>query len=286
MSRYTLPATAAGTRLAPILQSVVARADERRIEKSLADLQAEVQPDLSRRQRFLEALNAPGVSVIAECKRRSPATGMLADEKNLLERAQRYADGGAAALSILTEVDHFRGGLAELHNVADSGLPRLRKDFILDAGMVLESIPAGADAILLLAVCLPDPLLGELRKLAGDLGLAVLLEVHDPGELDRALAVEPDCLGINARNLTTFEVDLATTEQMLPMVPSGFVRVAESGLRTVADVVRVREAGADAVLIGEALMKAPDPAALIQDFRRAGADSSGPNGHGGGGGRP
>jgi indole-3-glycerol phosphate synthase len=286
MSGYTMPATAAGTRLAPILQSVAARAAERRMEKSLANLQAEVQPDPSRRQRFLEALKAPGVSIIAECKRRSPATGMLADEKNLLERAQRYADGGAAALSILTEADHFRGGLDELHNVAGSGLPRLRKDFILDAGMVLESVPAGADAVLLLAVCLPDPLLGELRQLAGDLGLAVLLEVHDPGELERALAVKPDCLGINARNLTTFEVNLAHTEQMLPMVPPGFVRVAESGLRTIADVARVREAGADAVLIGEALMKASDPAALIQDFRCAGVDNNGSNSHCGRGGRP
>lgn len=276
----------AGTRLAPILESVAARAAERRALRSLADLRAEARPDPARGRRFVDALRAPGLAVIAECKRRSPATGMLNDEADLLARARAYADGGAAALSVLTEEDHFRGSLAELRNVEAAGLPRLRKDFVLDEGMVLESAEAGAEAILLLAVCLPDPLLGELRALAAELGLAVLLEVHHPDEIERALAAEPDCLGVNARDLTTFDVDLAHIEAMLPQVPARFVRVAESGLRTVDDVARVARAGADAVLVGESLMLSPDPAATIRAFRAVG-DGSGrggaPSVHDGGG---
>lgn len=264
-----------GTRLDPILASVQERAAARRMHQSVADLRAETQPDPARRARFVEALRAPGMQVIAECKRRSPAKGMLRDEADLSIRAQAYADGGAAALSILTEEDHFRGSLAELHNVAGAGLPRLRKDFVLDEGMVLESVAAGADAILLLAVCLPDPLLGELRALAGELGLAVLLEVHAPDELARALAVQPDCLGVNARDLTTFEIDLAHIEEMMPSIPGDFVRVAESGIRDVADVERVAKVGADAVLVGETLMLAEDPASTIRSFRKVATQRDG-----------
>lgn len=256
-----------GTRLDPILASVQERAAARRAVRSIADLRAEVRPDLARRARFVQALRAPGMQVIAECKRRSPAKGMLRDEADLSVRAQAYADGGAAALSILTEEDHFKGSLAELQNVAGSGLPRLRKDFVLDEGMVLESVEAGADAILLLAVCLPDPLLGDLRALAAELGLAVLLEVHAPDEVERAIAAEPDCLGVNARDLTTFEIDLAHIEEMMPTIPDRFVRVAESGIRDVSDVERVAGVGADAVLVGETLMLADDPAETIRSFR-------------------
>lgn len=262
-----------GTRLDPILASVQERAAARRAGRSVADLRAEVRPDQARRERFVQALRAPGMQVIAECKRRSPAKGMLRDEVDLSARAQAYAEGGAAALSILTEEDHFKGSLAELQNVAEAGLPRLRKDFVLDEGMVLESVEAGADAILLLAVCLPDPLLSDLRALAAELGLAVLLEVHAPDELERAIAAEPDCLGVNARDLTTFEIDLAHIEEMMPMIPDRFVRVAESGIRNATDVARVARVGADAVLVGETLMLADDPAATIRSFREVGVQS-------------
>lgn len=256
-----------GTRLDPILASVQERAAARRSVRSVAELRAEVQPDPARRQRFVDALRMPGIQVIAECKRRSPAKGILRNEVDLSVRAQAYAEGGAAALSILTEEDHFKGSLAELQNVVESGLPRLRKDFVLDEGMVLESVEAGADAVLLLAVCLPDPLLGDLRALAAELGLAVLLEVHAPEELERAIAAEPDCLGVNARDLTTFEIDLAHIEEMMPAIPDRFVRVAESGIRDAVDVARVARVGADAVLVGETLMLADDPAATIRSFR-------------------
>jgi len=258
-----------GTRLDPILASVRARAAERRARRSLADLRAEHASDPRRRERFLAALRAPGLAVIAECKRRSPSAGALSGEVDLGARAAAYAAGGARALSVLTEEDHFDGAPADLAAVAGAGLPRLRKDFVLDEGMVLESVAFGADALLLLAVALPDPLLGELRAAAREAGLAVLLEVHDERELERALAVEPDCLGVNARDLRTFGVDLGQVERLLPLVPPGPRKVAESGIHGIADLRRALAAGADAVLVGEALMRAGSPQATLEEWRRA-----------------
>jgi len=170
---------------------------------------------------------------------------------------------------VLTEQDHFRGALADLAAVAGCGLPRLRKDFLLDEGMVLESVAAGADAVLLLAVCLPDPLLGELRACAAECGLAVLLEVHDERELERALAVAPDCVGVNARDLRSFAIDLGTVERLLPRVPETAVRVAESGIHGEEQLRRVRAAGADAALVGTALMRADDPGGQLAAWRAA-----------------
>ncbi len=258
-----------GTRLDPILDAVRARAASRRRDQPLAGLRAGMRPDPSRGARFRAALAGPELAFLAECKRRSPSEGSLVTETDLAPRAAAYAAGGAAALSVLTEEDHFRGGLADLASVAGAGLPRLRKDFLLDEGMVLESLAAGADAVLLLAVCLPDPLLGELRACAAECGLAVLLEVHDEAELERALAVEPDCLGVNARDLRDFRVDLGTVERLLPRVPTGTLRVAESGLAGPGDLRRVRAAGADAALVGTALMRAADPAAALRGWRAA-----------------
>jgi len=258
-----------GTRLDGILVDVERRARERRERTSLAELRREVRPDPSRGRRFVGALKRGSMSLIAECKRRSPSAGTFSTEVDLLERGLLYASGGASALSILTEEDHFAGGLGDLRRMEPTGLPRLRKDFLLDEGMVLESAACGAEAILLLAICLPGTLLAELRELAGQLGLAVLLEVHDEAELERALDVEPDCIGVNARDLKTFHVDLATVERLMPRIPASYVRVAESGLRTIDDLVRVRAAGADAGLIGEALMRAEDPARTLADWRKA-----------------
>jgi len=261
-----------GTRLDPILASVRARSSERRTQRSITDLRHDVTPDAARRERFVAALRGEGLAFIAECKRRSPSVGTLSSETDLTQRAHEYARGGAAALSILTEQDHFHGSPDDLAAVAGSGLPRLRKDFVLDEGMVLESVGYGADAILLLAVCLPDPLLGELRALAGELGLATLVEVHNEHELERALAIQPDCLGVNARDLTTFEVDLATMERLVPQVPNDIVRVAESGIHSLADAQRARSAGADAALVGEALMRAESPAARLIEWREGTRD--------------
>lgn len=255
--------------LEPILASVRERAAERRRFRSLADLRSEVRAEPGRGQRFTAALRGDGLSVLAECKRRSPSAGALSGETDLLPRARAYAEGGAAALSVLTEEDHFHGHPLDLARVAEAGLPRLRKDFLLDEAMVLESWEMGADAILLLACVLPDPLLGELRALAREIGLSVLLEVHEEGELERGIAADPDCLGVNARNLRTLEVDLAVVDRLLPQAPPTSVRVAESGVRDLADLKRVRKAGADAVLVGETLMRAEDPRNTLREWRRA-----------------
>jgi indole-3-glycerol phosphate synthase len=256
-------------RLHPILEDVRRRAAERRALQPIEALRAELRPDPTRRERFRAALQAPGLSIVAEIKRRSPSAGALAQEVDPLVQARAYAAGGANALSVLTEADHFHGSPEDLQRVAEVGLPRLRKDFLLDEGMVLESPAMGAEAVLLIAACLDDGPLAELRALAGELGLAVLLEVHDKRELERALAVEPDCIGVNARDLTTFEVDLATVERLLPLIPAGFLRVAESGMRALADLERVQRAGADAALVGEALMRAAQPSELLRTWKEA-----------------
>ncbi len=255
-----------GTRLDPILASVAAHAEERRRARGGAAL---ADPDPARVTRFVRALSEPGeLSFIAECKRRSPSVGELTDGTGLEARATAYAEGGAAALSILTEQDHFLGHPRDLLAAASAGLPRLRKDFMLSVDMVVESVEMGADAVLLLAVCLDDAQLTDLRAAARDLGLAVLLEVHDEDELERGLRVDPDCLGVNARDLRTFHVDLGNTERLLPLVPAGIVRVAESGIHRPEAALRMRRAGADAALVGEALMKSVDPAATLTEWRQ------------------
>lgn len=250
-----------GTRLDPILESVRAR------QAALGPFGGAVEPDPARVTRFTRALRGGGLSFIAECKRRSPSAGDFGATLTVPERAARYAEAGADALSILTEQDHFAGHPEDLAAAAGAGIPRLRKDFLLSVDMVMRSVAMGADAVLLLAVCLDDAELRDMRDAARDLGLAVLLEVHDADELERALRVEPDCVGVNARDLRTFEVDLAVPETLLPRIPAEFVRVAESGIRHAADAARMRAAGADAVLVGETLMRAADPGALLSAWR-------------------
>ena len=262
-----------GTRLDPILASVRARAGERRKRMSSVDLRRETKPDPARRQRFVDALGQPGLTFLAECKRASPSAGAISTEVDLLARAQAYADGGAHAVSVLTEQDHFQGAPGDLARVAPAGLPRLRKDFILDEGMVMESLAMGADAILLMAVCLPGALLGELAALARELGLATLAEAHDEAELERCLEIGADLIGVNARDLKTFKVDLATVERLLPVIPSsalgGPLKVAESGILGPTELRRAQAAGADVVLVGEALMRAGDPAKTLREWREA-----------------
>ena len=250
-----------GTRLDPIIASVVERAAVRLSQAPTAD------PDPARVTRFTRALRGEGLSIIAECKRRSPSEGDFGATLSIAERACAYAGAGASALSVLTEQDHFGGAPEDLVEAAAAGIPRLRKDFLLSEEMVVESVAMGADAVLLLAVCLDDAQLRDMRAAARDLGLAVLLEVHGERELERALVVEPDCIGVNARDLTTFKVDLSTTERLIPEIPARFLRVAESGIRGAEDARRMRDVGADAVLVGEALMRSADPAAVLTQWR-------------------
>jgi indole-3-glycerol phosphate synthase len=209
--------------------------------------------------KFAEALRRPGLSLIAEHKRRSPSAGVIRAEMSLEDVVGAYVRGGAAALSVLTEEANFGGSPDDLRRArAVTELPVLRKDFIVDPYQVDESVAIGADAILLIVAALGDEDLRELHAQALGRGLSVLVEVHDPRELERALACEASIVGVNNRDLRTLEVDTAQTFQLLPEVPDGVITVAESGFNAPEQLVALRDAGVDAVLIGEALMRAQD----------------------------
>jgi indole-3-glycerol phosphate synthase len=180
-----------------------------------------------------------------------------------------YERGGAAALSVLTEQDHFGGSLADLAAARDAtDLPILRKDFTIDPYQLYEAAAAGADAVLLVVGALSDSDLGSLYGIARQLELDAIVEVHDEEELERALAVDADVIGINNRNLADFSVDLGVTFELLTDVPAGKTVVSESGIHTRADVEELEQVGVDAVLVGEALMRAPDPEAACRDLAR------------------
>ena len=200
------------------------------------------------------------VALIAECKRRSPGAGPIRPGLDPVELTRGYARAGAAALSVLTDSDYFGGSGADLEAVrADTALPVLRKDFTLDPLHVIEARALGADAVLLIVRILADAALSALHAEATGLGMSVLVEVHDRSELERAVEMGADLIGINNRDLSTFRTDIATTLELIDGVPEGVVIVSESGIRGPEDIVRLGEAGVDAVLIGESLLKAPDP---------------------------
>ncbi len=216
---------------------------------------------------FNAALGAPGIAVIAEHKRRSPSAGVIRDGLALEDVVGAYERGGAAALSILTEEADFGGSLEDLARArAVTGLPLLRKDFVVDPYQVPEALAAGADAILLIVAALPDAELESLYAQADGLGLGVLVEVHDEPELERAAALGARVIGINNRDLKTLEVDTERTHALLPGAPSEAILVAESGFRTRAELDRLAAAGIDAVLVGEALMRAPDIEAACREL--------------------
>jgi indole-3-glycerol phosphate synthase len=208
---------------------------------------------------FREALARPGLAVIAEHKRRSPSAGPIREDLTLEAVVKAYERGGAAALSVLTEGAHFGGSLDDLRGAhAAASLPILRKDFIVDGYQVHEALAAGADAILLIVAALRDSELAQFHELARALGLAALVEVHDQRELERAVALGAELIGINNRDLTSLEVDLRRTFELAPQVPDGVVIVAESGFRTAVELDQLAAVGVDAVLVGESLMRAPD----------------------------
>ena len=199
-------------------------------------------------------------AVIAEVKKASPSKGVLREDFRPAEIAASYERGGAACLSVLTDVDFFQGSDAYLREArAACGLPVIRKDFIIDPYQVYEARQMGADCVLLIAACLTDRVLRDLSDLAHGLGLDVLVEVHDAEELDRALNVPGRLIGINNRNLRTFEVSLETTLGLLDAIPPERLLVTESGILTREDVARMRGHGVHAFLVGEAFMRAPDP---------------------------
>jgi indole-3-glycerol phosphate synthase len=208
------------------------------------------------------------LAVIAEIKRRSPSKGDLAPDLDAAVTAKAYETGGAAALSVLTDRLFFGGSVDDLRTARDAtGLPVVRKDFIIDETQVLEARAIGADALLLIVAAVPDDaLLADLHGFAGDLGLTALVEVHDEAELDRALAAGAVVVGVNCRDLATFGEDLGVAERLARRIPPDVVAVAESAIREPADARRMAKAGFDAVLVGEALVRAPDPTALVGEL--------------------
>ena len=202
------------------------------------------------------------VALIAECKRRSPGAGEIRPGLDPARLTRSYEENGAAALSVLTDGPYFGGSNEDLARVREAtDLPILRKDFTLDPLQVVEARAAGADAVLLIVRILPDPLLGELLSLAGELGMDALVETHDAAEVDRALAAGARIVGINNRDLATFTTELDTTLGLLDRVGPEPVVVSESGIRTPADVARLGEGGVHAILVGETLLRDEDPGA-------------------------
>lgn len=224
---------------------------------------------------FSEALSRPGISVIAEHKRRSPSAGEIRSGATVTEIVEAYERGGAVAVSILTEERHFGGSLDDLREArAASALPILRKDFVVDPYQVYESAVAGADAILLIVAALDDDDLALLHREALDLDLDVLVEVHDEDELERALeVVDADLIGINNRDLVDFSVDVERTYELLSDVPTGKTVVSESGFQAREQLDDLERVGVDAVLIGETLMRAPDVESACRALTGEGADA-------------
>ena len=215
---------------------------------------------------FALSLQADDVTAIAEIKRATPAAGLLAADLDPATTAAAYLEGGAAAVSVLTEPEHFRGSLDDLTAAATAGLPVLRKDFILDPVQLREARAAGADSVLLIVRILDEPSLRSLIKLSRDLGMEPLVEVHTEDELDRALDVEALVIGVNHRDLDTFEVDPQRTAKLAPRVPPEIVLVGLSGVSDRGQVEALGAAGARAVLIGEALVTAPDPVVKLREL--------------------
>jgi indole-3-glycerol phosphate synthase len=238
--------------------------------KSLEAMRADAESRVLTRD-FVGALRnkiaAGQAAVIAEVKKASPSKGVLREDFIPADIAQSYAEHGAACLSVLTDKDFFQGSVDYLKQArASCDLPVLRKDFMVDAYQVYEARAMGADCILLIAACLDDAHMAELEAIARSLDMAVLVEVHDAEELQRALKLKTPLVGINNRNLRTFEVSLDTTLGMLKDVPADRLLITESGILNRADVQKMRDANVHAFLVGEAFMRAPDPGAALAEL--------------------
>jgi indole-3-glycerol phosphate synthase len=255
-------------RLEQLVQATSDAVERRKRERSLAELEREIGAPREGRP-FAEALSRPGTSLIAEYKRRSPSAGAIREGASVSELVLAYERGGAAALSVLTEEQHFGGTLADLREArAASGLPLLRKDFTVDPYQLYEAKAAGADAVLLVVASLEDRELRELHALAGDLDLDALVEISRPEELERALELDADVIGVNNRDLADFSVDLQRTFELLVDVPAGKTVVSESGIHDREQIDELEDDGVDAVLVGEALMRAEDPEAAVRELTR------------------
>lgn len=257
-----------------VLDSIVEGVREdlavRMAQVSLAELKRKVD-EVPRALPAADLLAGRDFSVISEVKRASPSKGFLAEIPEPAELALAYQQGGAQVVSVLTESRRFDGSLADLDEVRRKvSIPVLRKDFMVDEYQFWEARAHGADVILLIVAALEDSQLASFNNLALELGMSVLVEVHDEIELERALKLDPRLLGVNARNLKTLDVDLATCERLIPMIPSQIVAVAESGISHIGEVERMAAAGARAVLVGEALVTGGTPTQTVGEWTSAG----------------
>ncbi|MEZ5835344.1 MAG: indole-3-glycerol phosphate synthase TrpC [Geminicoccaceae bacterium] len=258
--------------MSDVLERICARkrehVAERKAETALSSLEARIR-DVERPRGFKHALRQCAGSgrpaLIAEIKKASPSKGLIRSDFDPPFLARAYRDGGAACLSVLTDEPFFQGHDLYLGAAREaSGLPVLRKDFMIDPYQIAEARAIGADCILLIMACLDDGLAAELNGAAGHYGMDVLVEVHDRAELDRALALDNDLIGVNNRNLKTLSIDLATTEQLAPHIPATHLMVAESGLYSNVDLKRMQKVGASCFLVGESLMRQKDVTAATK----------------------
>lgn len=255
----------AQTVLERILSETRAEVQRRKLATPLAALEATA--PMAPRRPFAQALAQPGMAVIAEFKRRSPSAGSLHEDPDLPQIVGAYERGGARALSVLTEEPNFGGSLEDLQAAKTRcSLPVLRKDFMVDPYQLHEARAAGADAILLIVVALAQADLEDLHSLAGELGLDALVEVHDGEELERAKAAGARLIGVNNRDLRDFSVDVRRTFALLERMPADALVVSESGIATAGQLAELGEAGVDAVLVGEALMRAGDPETTLREL--------------------
>ena len=256
-------------RLEDLVDATRQRVERRRQERPLAELEQLVAAPHGGGRPFREALSHPGTSLIAEFKRRSPSAGAINEASSITDVVRAYARGGAAALSVLTEESHFGGSIADLEEARrESDLPILRKDFTIDPYQLYEAKVAGADAVLLVVGSMHPDDLAHLYEEAHALDLDAIVEVHDEEELEVALEVDADVIGINNRNLEDFNVDLQTTFELIVDVPAGKTVVSESGISTREQIDELERVGVDAVLIGEALMRSGDPEAAVRHLTR------------------
>lgn len=252
--------------LSDLVSGALQDASERRALRSIAEVEAAAVARIPAIDALLALAPASRVRIIAEVKRASPSRGPLADIPDPAALAVSYETGGASAISVLTERRKFGGSLADLEAVRDAvSLPVLRKDFIAEPYQVFEARAAGADLVLLIVAALEQDTLASLFELIGQLGMSALVETHNADEVSRALDIGAGLVGVNARDLSTFELDQDLFGRLAGQIPSGVIRVAESAIRSAEDVVHYREAGADVVLVGEALVTG-DPVRTLAEF--------------------
>jgi indole-3-glycerol phosphate synthase len=246
-----------------IISDVLVDLELRRLSQAQIDEQIKTAPPV----RTLNQVKGGPLRVIAEVKRSSPSKGALAQIPDPAALAHKYQEGGASVISVLTESRRFGGSIQDLIDVrADLSLPLLRKDFLVNEYLIKEARANGADLVLLIVAALSDSELLDLYQLAKGLGMECLIEIHDQAELERALAIDPQVIGVNSRNLKDLSIDAQQFSRLLPLIPNSIVKVAESGIFTVEDARLARESGADMILVGEALVRSSDPIAQLSAF--------------------